>query len=481
MNTKPIGSFSISQEFGNKFAEASGDFNPLHVDPVMARRYQFGSTVIHGIAGLLKALDLFVAQFDQPQYIDTINARFSKPIRYGDPVDVSYGKTKTGMTRLDVFSSQKRTQLIEVGFKDPSCKPAKLADNQNHEHLDRKACPELEFIAAKQLDDALELLWLSDLIAELFPNISQKIPDYQVAFLLGLTNIVGMRCPGLNSVFASFALSFKEQKGDFDYRLRYTITENDERFSRIIISLGHDLVQGDIEALFRPKPVQQPTFLEIKPLVKAKEFAVQRALVIGGTRGIGEITAKIIAAGGGNPVVSYASGKSDAERVVNDVCSGGGQCRSIHYDVLSPDEDIAICFDKYNITHIYYFASPLIEKSDKILWDNALFRKFCNFYLSGLANLLEVFVKNPEYRRNGIKVFIPSTIFLQEPIDGFGEYIAAKAAVEGFATQFNKKYPSWHLVTPRLPRVRTDQTSGIADNSLFRTVELMLNHISEMN
>ena len=39
------------------FAKLSGDYNPLHLDPVLARRLIFGHQVVHGVHALLWSLD----------------------------------------------------------------------------------------------------------------------------------------------------------------------------------------------------------------------------------------------------------------------------------------------------------------------------------------------------------------------------------------------------------------------------------------
>jgi 3-hydroxybutyryl-CoA dehydratase len=44
-------SFQFQQEDVNKFAEASGDFNPIHLDSAYAKSSIFGRTIIHGFLG----------------------------------------------------------------------------------------------------------------------------------------------------------------------------------------------------------------------------------------------------------------------------------------------------------------------------------------------------------------------------------------------------------------------------------------------
>ena len=39
----------ITQDIINQYAEASGDFNPIHVDSKFASESQFGSTIAHGM------------------------------------------------------------------------------------------------------------------------------------------------------------------------------------------------------------------------------------------------------------------------------------------------------------------------------------------------------------------------------------------------------------------------------------------------
>lgn len=44
-------SFQFTQEDVIKFAEASGDFNPIHLDSTYAKNSIFGRTIIHGFLG----------------------------------------------------------------------------------------------------------------------------------------------------------------------------------------------------------------------------------------------------------------------------------------------------------------------------------------------------------------------------------------------------------------------------------------------
>ena len=132
-----------------------------------------------------------------------------------------------------------------------------------------------------------------------------------------------------------------------------------------------------------------------------------------------------------------------------------------------------------NVTHVYYLASPTIARSDSKQWNPALFTHYCDFYISGLASLLQQ-VKQHADANADIGLFMPSTVFLDnssESTRGFEEYVVAKAAAEAFIDSFVKENRNWHASAPRLPRLLTDQTSGIKNLDETQTPEVIVGHL----
>jgi len=476
-----VGEFVVSQNLSLTFSRVSGDFNPLHTDPILARRYQFGSTVVHGVHATLKALDLYFEGIRKVVSLSSIRAVYSKPIRHGDVVNVMCSKRDSGDITLELYCRGSRSQLIKLRLSSdlPS---EKSVVNRKHEGGEPgTSCPDLMFEGSLGQSGVVPLFWNNALMTEIFPALTRFVPAYQSCLLLGTTHIVGMHCPGLNSVYGSFDLSFCDTTDEFEQNLAYEVTQADSRFSRVIISLKHSVIHGEVEAFYRPRPVSQSAFMAIKSLVDPEQFLGQTALVVGGSRGLGEITSKLIAAGGGQVVLTYSSGQDDAEAIVEDVQKSGGQCEAVHYNVLSSGVAKPLVLGDRHFTHIYYFASPKIEKGRLSIWDSALFETFTEFYLAGLAKLLEYFVVDSAYRKHGVKLLLPSTEFLDNPADGFSEYVACKAAMESFASQFQDKHSSWRICTPRLPRLSTDQTASVVQASPIETAQTILAQLLKLD
>ena len=95
----------IAQEQIEKYARASGDFNPIHVDHEFATTTQFGGTIAHGMMVAATISEMMVTAFGRnwPES-GSMKIRFRSPVRPGQRV-ISQGKvrrieTSDGATKI---------------------------------------------------------------------------------------------------------------------------------------------------------------------------------------------------------------------------------------------------------------------------------------------------------------------------------------------------------------------------------------------
>jgi 3-hydroxybutyryl-CoA dehydratase len=80
----------ITQEKIQRYAEASGDFNPIHVDEEYARRSPFGGTIAHGMLVLAYMSGMMADAFGRRWLSGgRLKVRFKAPARPGDVVTAS--------------------------------------------------------------------------------------------------------------------------------------------------------------------------------------------------------------------------------------------------------------------------------------------------------------------------------------------------------------------------------------------------------
>lgn len=80
----------VSQERINAYAEGSGDFNPIHLDPQFAANSMFKGVVAHGMLGLALVARMFSANFGRQwgQQAE-LRAQFRNPVPVDTTVTVS--------------------------------------------------------------------------------------------------------------------------------------------------------------------------------------------------------------------------------------------------------------------------------------------------------------------------------------------------------------------------------------------------------
>jgi len=80
----------ITQEKINLYAEASGDFNPIHVDESFAAKTPFGGTIAHGMLNLAYVSEMMTSAFGQDWLSGgKLRAKFKESARPGDTLTIN--------------------------------------------------------------------------------------------------------------------------------------------------------------------------------------------------------------------------------------------------------------------------------------------------------------------------------------------------------------------------------------------------------
>ena len=318
------------------------------------------------------------------------------------------------------------------------------------------------------------LYFNGDLAGGLLPNLIRVLPPMQLAALLATTRLVGMECPGHHSVYSSLALTFFADTAG-NPNLNYQVTDCNKRLALVSMDVDAPGMKGQVKAFLRPKPQRQPNFTDVCRQVEPQEFSAQRALIVGGSRGLGEVTAKLLAAGGAEVIFTYYRGEQDAQRIVEEMVSHGANADCLLLNVLDPSQGLPDRIaNRSKPLYLYYFATPFIFGAVKGKFSSQLFAAFSEYYVTGFLRTVQA-LADPT---TGLqKVFYPSSVAIEElPLD-MGEYAAAKMAGEILCDFLQKAHPGLAIHKPRLPRVATDQTVSLLPVSNQEPVSVLLSNL----
>ena len=80
----------VTQPDINKYADASGDHNPIHIDEQFAASTPLGGTIAHGMLVLAYMSEMLSSAFGEPwDSTGRLSIRFRSPARPGDTLTVS--------------------------------------------------------------------------------------------------------------------------------------------------------------------------------------------------------------------------------------------------------------------------------------------------------------------------------------------------------------------------------------------------------
>ena len=454
-----------------EFALISGDYNPLHLDRVSSRKSVVGQPVVHGVHIVLWALDNYVREIATPISIVNLSISFSSPVAIGEEVYLDRYFSSEDEVELRVMRSNSLVTTIRMAWSYGKRKESYL---KSCLFLPKAEAADLDATNIRDARGSLQLSYCATLISKRFPMLQNFLSRSQLATIIAASRITGMKCPGLRALFFSLKLSFHSDHGGES--LHYKVGNYDRRFNFVEVDIDGPQCTGIIKAFLRPMPILQASYQSVKQIIQEGEFEGQRALVIGGSRGLGEAATKILCAGGAKVWFTYCNGQPESERLFVEITADGGSVRYSQFDVINTKHSMAKLTSDKKITHLYYCATPFIRSNRDEGFSADLFNYYCKFYVSGFISAVE-HIKGPNVRG----IFFPSTKFLDDIPLNMNEYIAAKAAGESICRIVQENNDGLYVHHPRLPVVETDQTANIYKRKVGNTTDILVDEIRLLN
>jgi MaoC like domain/short chain dehydrogenase len=456
-----------------QFARLTGDFNPMHIDPLVARRTLAGSPVVHGIHIFLWLLDI-VASHQDLTPLAALQIRFLRMLYVGEIATATILQHNETLLRAKVRVGDIDVLHATFCFGAPSPQST-LVKPPDSGALQPTTPIEL---SVDQMADQFGTLAFATRCADLaqrFPHASQLIGPQRLAAIGCTTRLVGMVLPGLHSIYSKLDIKMLEG-GELDSAIAFRTEHVDSRFRLARVAISGAGLSGSLEAFNRPLPTAQARMETVRALVSQNEFTDNTSLIVGGSRGLGELTAKLLAAGGAKVILTYTVGRKDAEAVASEINNAGGDCQTIQYNVReAPDAQLEELVDPP--THVYYFATPSIFRRRSGIFLADRLEEFNLFYVKGFFNLVDFGARiwGPL-----VTFFYPSSTALDRRPANMTEYTMSKAAGEVLCADINKQMKNVRVVVRRLPRLPTDQTASLIQTGSADPTTVMLPIIREV-
>jgi len=453
------------------FARLSGDFNPIHMDPLAARRTQAGAPVVHGIHAVLWALDKLAENGVVTGEVRGVKVQFIKFIYVASTVMLNLRHRDEKSIKVELVVGGLTTTILTLSF-GTSKQTCEIAFPGVLERVvEREPAILIDLKEAAAQSGWMDVNRALTRIEGQFPHADSAIGARRVAAIAILSTLTGMVCPGMYSLFAAFAIDLVEDSNHKD-AVGFSVSETDERFRMIRMNVSGAGIRGSVQAFLRWPPIGQASFDEVSKVVAPGEFAGSTALIVGGSRGLGALTAKVVAAGGGKVIVTYATGRKDAEKLAEEICghTAHDACRVIQYDVRQ-DAASQLKLLETEVSHLYYFATTSIFRQKDGFFVSSLLDEFIEIYVKGFYDCCRVLSKNSS---QALIAYYPSTVAIDNNPLSIIEYTMAKMAGEILCANMNRANTRTRVVVSRLPRLMTDQTATVAPATTAEPLDVLL-------
>lgn len=448
------------------FTRASHDFNPLHNDAAYAQRTPFGGRVVHGMLGVLAALQSALETL--PLNLRRIEIRFHRPLRLDVPHRVSLSGDGAQQMTLNLHRGGAPYATIEIHHSVASG-PFARAPAHAGEAPTREAP---EWTNAQLVGRACRGVWTPDptALTTLAERLSLRIdhlPPLQLSALLWVSYLVGMELPGRQALFRSVRIDFASVPLPPTHSLEYTAEAStvDLESGRMeatakLSSAGVAFASVVTSAYNRPAPSLLDLDAFVRDMGSSNQLRDRVALVTGASGALGSLLAAGLAAQGADIVV-HGRSRPRAERVANLVRSLGPRAIVVDGDLDETGVWERIARDtrrqlgRLDVAIQNASAPPIAIGIDEATPEEVeqLVMAPIRSMIRGHRTLLPLM-----NRQRGWVVGISSSA-TREPPASWWPYVTAKAAGEALLCALAVDYPQCCFLNVRPPRLQTDMTA----------------------
>ncbi|NRA65838.1 MAG: hypothetical protein HRU19_15225 [Pseudobacteriovorax sp.] len=443
----------FSLEDSKTFSEISRDFNPLHLDFSFAKHTQFGKPIVHGVNLVLSALNYAAEQlFENEKFaVQALDVRFLKQVLVNQLVRFEFSYLDNHLD-IDVFLLNGE-KAVEANFllKDTA---NRVSLNNGLGEID-KSLNDFSIGEIENWSSSFTYSIDSELLDQTFTNLLRFFETDDIRHLCLTSYLIGMKCPGKHALFSDF--SMKRIENDLGDRVDARVSKIDERFSLARLELVSSRYKMNLKSFVHPKLKPISSILHLSKKFDLSNIKSHKALIIGGSSGLGSIVSRILLASGCQVYSTY-NGNDFGVQLIEKECEDFSCTQKFSYSQLSVDslQDSLPFVLNSEFDAIYYFATPRIFDKSLEFFNPRKYEIFSKYYIYAVEELYRIY--RQKYPDRKLLFCTPSTVAIEEKISELNEYSLAKAAAELLLKKIGEFDKNFHFFSPRLPRFESQQT-----------------------
>jgi NAD(P)-dependent dehydrogenase (short-subunit alcohol dehydrogenase family)/acyl dehydratase len=460
------------------FSEASGDRNPLHMSRSYASRTAYGEQVVFGALGALGCLGS--ANLRAGERISELTCDFQRPLF----LDVDYRvkiSEADGVRQARLMDGT--VPLLTVSLALVTACEMDRATNDGAALFERREAAERKEseigvgmkVAGRYRADASKL----ELLCERWGIRTDR---FAVETLLCGSYVVGMEIPGLRALFFRLALKLEGDPSPGPLAYEATVSKLTPQIGQLRVGVrlsseGRQVASGHFISFIRAE------IEEIGAKVSAASgsgaFEGKVAVVIGGSRGLGAAITAAMAVEGAQVIATSRSegvdfgrlAPSDAVRRIRQERGDAGDTEWL----VKLREQVIAAHGRVDILVANAFPSILALRLEPAAFSRiqAYLNRATALVVAPLCSFLEVLNES-----DGCAVVI-SSMAAEQPVREWPHYVAAKRAIEGFATVAPLQYPRTSALIVRPERLLTELINTPMGRQKAAPPEQMANEIIE--